>query len=525
MNLEKKERARVAVQVHLDKKRTQLERNRLGQFATPVELANAIAHFGTALLADSQQISFLDPAIGTGAFFSALVSNLPEEGIANAQGFEIDNHYGMPAQRLWQKSLLNLRLEDFTKARPPLAEDDRFNFILCNPPYVRHHHMPSKEKVRLQRLVNQENGLSISGLAGLYCYFLILSHSWMRADAIAGWLIPGEFMDVNYGKALKDYLLNQVTTLRIHRFDPAKVQFSDATVSSVLVWIRNRIPPKDHNVEFTFGNSLHEPQVFKKVPASILQNEKKWTKFHVSPAKRSKRTQMKISDLFTIKRGIATGGNKFFILPKERILELGLPTDFLRPVLPGPRYVTVNEIPSADDGTPLLDKQLYLLDCHLPEDDIRVKFPNLYKYLESGKPEIANRYLCRSRRVWYFQEQRMPAPVLCSYLGRSKQDGRKPFRFFLNHSKAIATNVYLMMYPKPALAKEIDHNSEILEDIWKLLNDFPVDSLLSEGRVYGGGLYKLEPKELGNVDATPLLNVFPGLLKEQSPRQRSLFNL
>ena len=74
MNLEKKERARVAVQVHLDKKRTQLERNRLGQFATPVELANAIAHFGTALLADSQQISFLDPAIGTGAFFSALVS-------------------------------------------------------------------------------------------------------------------------------------------------------------------------------------------------------------------------------------------------------------------------------------------------------------------------------------------------------------------------------------------------------------------------------------------------------------------
>ena len=54
----------------------------------------------------------------------------------------------------------------------------------------------------------------------------------MADDGLAAWLIPSEFMDVNYGRAIKEYLLNQVTLLRIHRFDPSDVQFNDALVSS-----------------------------------------------------------------------------------------------------------------------------------------------------------------------------------------------------------------------------------------------------------------------------------------------------
>ncbi len=35
------------------------------------------------------------------------------------------------------------------------------------------------------------------------------------------------------------------------------------------------------------------------------------------------------------------------------------------------------------------------------------------------------------------------------------------------------------------------------------------EQLLSEGRVYGGGLHKLEPRELANVDATAIAELIP----------------
>jgi adenine-specific DNA-methyltransferase len=54
----------------------------------------------------------------------------------------------------------------------------------------------------------------------------------MADDGYAAWLIPSEFMDVNYGAALKRYLTDHVTLIRVHRFDPADVQFGDALVSS-----------------------------------------------------------------------------------------------------------------------------------------------------------------------------------------------------------------------------------------------------------------------------------------------------
>jgi hypothetical protein len=53
----------------------------------------------------------------------------------------------------------------------------------------------------------------------------------------------------------------------------------------------------------------------------------------------------------------------------------------------------------------------------------------------------------------------------------------------------------------------------------------PVELLLGEGRVYGGGLHKLEPKELGNVDAAMILRVLPELVVDGRTTQLPLFDL
>jgi len=193
------EQNRIQLQIDLDAGKIQAERNRLGQFATPTPLALDILQYAKTILPANGELRFLDPAIGTGAFYSAFTSVFPRQCIAEALGFEVDLHYGKPASDLWRKSGLTIKIADFTHALP----SPRFNIVICNPPYVRHHHLEKKNKLRLQTRTKEASGIKISGLAGLYCHFLGLSHAWMADDGIAGWLIPSEFMDVNYGKAVK----------------------------------------------------------------------------------------------------------------------------------------------------------------------------------------------------------------------------------------------------------------------------------------------------------------------------------
>lgn len=101
------ERHRLSLQAHLDAAKTQVERNKLGQFATPTALARDILHFGVGLLPADLPIRFLDPALGTGSFFSALLHAVPLDGIEVAKGYELDAHYEEPTRLLWRGESLD----------------------------------------------------------------------------------------------------------------------------------------------------------------------------------------------------------------------------------------------------------------------------------------------------------------------------------------------------------------------------------------------------------------------------------
>ena len=70
------------------------------------------------------------------------------------------------------------------------------------------------------------------------------------------------------------------------------------------------------------------------------------------------------------------------------------------------------------------------------------------------------------------------------------------------------------MYPTGFLKQQCARDGSLIRRIWEFLNQLPEDKLLGEGRVYGGGLHKLEPRELGNVPVSQLFDLLP---KEQRP--------
>lgn len=515
----------------LDAQKSQAERNRLGQFATPPQLAAEIVD-ASLLYLDKLDIRFLDPAFGTGPFYSAL---LRSDQIANrrlqaAHGFEIDPHYAVSATQLWANTPLVLHTEDFTRATPPGNDASKYNLLICNPPYVRHHHLSQAEKLRLQRMVEASTQFKLNGLSGLYCYFMLLATAWMSPAGLACWLVPAEFMDVNYGKTVRRYLATKVNLLRIHRFNAEASQFDDALVSSAVVWLRNEPPSPQEKVEFTFGGTVAQPQTTIHIDRHLLGEVDKWNaalcNANGRPATalhRPDRPQLRLGDLFHIKRGLATGDNNFFIMSVKQAEELGIAHNFLKPVLPSPRFLHTDIIGADADGFPKLPNPLALLNCSLPEAEIEAEHPQLWQYLQTGvQRNVHKTYLCSHRSPWYSQERREPAPLLCTYMGRVSSRRSSPFRFILNSSVAIAANTYLMLYPTSRLAALGEQLAEALPVIWQELNAVSAASLVDEGRAYGGGLHKLEPSELANLSLDWLLHKLP-VLQAHEVEQLSLW--
>jgi adenine-specific DNA-methyltransferase len=491
------EAQRQSIQERLDAAKTAVERNRLGQFATPPDLALDIAQYALSLWhGRTDAVSFLDPAIGTGSFYSALRRTFPPQVVADACGVEIDPPFAAAAQSLWETSGLRIVPDDFTRVSP----DRLYNLVLTNPPYVRHHHLDRADKERLKTLTADRFGLDISGLAGLYAHFMLLCDAWMAPGGLAIWLIPSEFMDVNYGAAIKTYLTEHVKLLHIHRYCPSDVQFCDALVTSAIV-VFDKTPAPDHyQVRFSFGGPITDPASSEMVSLAALRQAKKWSGLYkgLTPAAEESYT---LGDFFSIKRGMATGANAFFILERDQAIRKGIPAEFLRPILPSSRHLTNAVIEAEADGYPRLTRPLSVIDCDLPEEVIQQRHPDFWRYLEQGKDQgIHTGYLASRRTPWYSQETRPAAPFLCTYMGRQGRNGN-PFRFFWNKSQAAAANVYLMLYPKGEMKTALAARPDLYDVILAYLQSLTGEHLMKEGRVYGGGLHKMEPKELANLPA------------------------
>lgn len=505
----------------IDGARSLAERNRLGQFATPPALAVEIATAARELVG-GRQVRFGDPSIGTGSFFSAVLQTFGRKQLAAACGVELDPAFAAAARELWSSAGLDVVTGDFARVvangECPAAPD----LVLANPPYVRHHHLSRDDKLRLQRLVQERTGVRVSGLAGLYVYFLLLATEWMADDGVAAWLIPSEWMDVNYGVALRQYLTSRVTLVRVHRFEPDDVQFGDALVSSVVVLFRKSTPATRERVEFSRGGTIAKPQAADGVPLDDLRSVRKWTAIlrdgprAVECRGLNERAGVPtLGDLFQIRRGIATGCNGFFVLKREEARRLGLPDEYLRPILPSPRALKQTVITADADGSPLVDPQLCVIDCELPEQQVRREHRALWAYLRTGIEQgVHARYLPRHRRPWYRQEQREAAPFLCTYMGRGTNDQR-PFRFVWNQSQAIASNLYLLLTPIGALRAMLEQHPSRAGIVHELLSATTGDELRSAGRVYGGGLHKIEPRELGRVSAWRLVERWGQLRDER----------
>src|SRR6202043_1054848 len=96
-----------------------------------------------------------------------------------------------------------------------------------NPPYVRHHQIAPGWKTWLVETAGRQ-GLAASQLAGLHVHFFLATASHGSPGDFGTFVTSAEWLDVNYGRLVRELLLGGLGGGAVHVLGPPTAAFAAA---------------------------------------------------------------------------------------------------------------------------------------------------------------------------------------------------------------------------------------------------------------------------------------------------------
>ena len=486
---------------------------RKGQFWTPDWVAEAMVAY---VLAGGSRHVF-DPAVGAGAFFRAARSVAAESGRqVLLLGAEVDGDALQEARQngLSEDDLSRVQLSDFV-LRPP---QEKFDAIVANPPYIRHHRLPAQVKAELKRLGARLMGTALDGRAGLHVYFLLRALQLLNEDGRLAFIVPADTCEGVFSAALWDWLTRNYRLETVVTFAPEASPFPGVDTNPVILLISNKKPVG----EFWWAKCLEAEtgqlkawasSDFKEAGRSLEIFRRSLTEGLATglsrPPAQMTPADPVLGDYARIMRGIATGANDFFFLTAKRAAELDIPGEFLLPAVGRTRDVPGEEISAETIRT--LEEVGRATLLFSPDGRPLDLFPApVRQYLKQGEAaHLHLKTLIATRRPWYKMETRPAPPFLFAYLGRRNA------RFIRNLAGVRPLTGFLCVYP-------CSRDRLLVEKLWNVLrHPETVANLALVGKSYGSGAIKVEPRALERLPLPRVVLIENGLDFERSGVRRA----
>jgi hypothetical protein len=449
-----------------------------GAVYTPGAIVEAMVSWVAAGPAPARVV---DPGAGSGRFAVAAGRRLPR---ASLVAVETDPLAALACRAHLATAGLagrsrvvvaDYRTAELGAARGPTA-------FIGNPPYVRHHRIAPEWKEWLAATAGAE-GLRASGLAGLHVHFLLATAARARPGDRGALLTSSEWLDTGYGGLIRALLVGRLGGEAVHLLDPAAMPFADATVTAAITCFAAGSPPRAIRLRRvrTAAELGSLGAGGRAVPAARLRAARRWGPL-TRPARRVPEGHVALGEICRVHRGAATGANATWVVRPDAT---DLPPAVLVPTVTrareileaGPSLGRTDHLRAVVDLPPDLD----VLDLD-GADRRRVE-----RFLVRARRAGAHAgYLASARRAWWSVGLRPPAPILATYMAR------RPPAFTRNPAGARHLNVAHGLYPRVPLSdRALDRLAAALRD----------SADPGAGRVYAGGLVKLEP---GDMERLPV---------------------
>jgi adenine-specific DNA-methyltransferase len=449
-----------------------------GQFFTPTPVARLM----TKWVLKTNPETVLDPAFGLGVFYDEVIK-IPSRNQVHFIGYEIDNNILAFLNHNGNNPYLRVINGDYLE-----AEAGHFDGIICNPPYMRFQKFLKRHDILPK--IEEKIGKKLIGYSNISSVFLVKSLKELKTNGNLAYIMPFEFFNTGYGKEIKRSLLEHHLLKQIIIFSNEKELFPDATTTVCVLLCKNdgredaiKIAKVSSNEEI-FGISDVSNFYQRTIDPSDLPYNKKWTPIILSlfSDKEPPHGFCNLSLYGTFTRGIATGANNFFALRKSVIEKWKLGANNICKCITKSSQIH-NAVFTEYDFNKLWneDKSVYCLDV---KDH---KNPELRKYIEEGeKRGYHDRYLTKTRHIWYKIENRNPAPILFGVFNRGR------LKVIRNYTTAINFTCFHSFYPN------MFGHSLINKLFVYLLSDIGQEIIKNNKRSYGDDLDKFEPGDLND---------------------------
>src|SRR5581483_7273185 len=119
---------------------------------------------------------------------------------------------------------------------------DEFYSVISNPPSIRHHNLTAADKA-LARHYSTVLGTTVSSLSGSYASFFLESILRLRVGGRLAFITPTEFLDVRYGAAVKQALLNYCDIDEVLVLEMDELAFEGVLTTSAITIATKREQP------------------------------------------------------------------------------------------------------------------------------------------------------------------------------------------------------------------------------------------------------------------------------------------
>lgn len=459
--------------------RSQLERRRIGQFLTPLPV---VRHMVQAAVGASTTIA-VDAGCGSGRFALEVARSHPQIPVS---AIDLDPLATIVTRaNVAVLGIKNVRViqEDFLTWEPPPRTGSAA--FLSNPPYVRHHDLPSSVKLWGAKAA-RALGHSASSLSGLHAYFLLAAAIKSRDGDRGCFITSSEWLDVGYGSLMRSLLANGLGLELLELIDARHRTFDDAmTTSVVTTFERGHTGGAFGLVVESVEDLITDAVVRHALDRDQLQVAPTWSRILLRTLDRDA-SHIELGRYARVSRGLVTGANGYFVMTQADAAARGLER-WVEPVISSAREVQTAFRGGVIDMATL--RCLLVAPREIPDDD---DHRPLLDYLKLGAREGHDRgYIASRRRPWWYLG-RLPRPtVVATYMTRTGPV------FLRNEHRLPILNVAHGLYPHRPMTE-----SELHGLVAVLNREAP--RFMGSGRTYHGGLEKFEPGEMERLLIPPL---------------------